>query len=95
MNNEINQGIPASSNVRGAEYPRIHPDLRVTFRLEAPAAHTVQVQPGGDEQRAGRRAVRHAARRGRRVERDHPAGCPRFALLLAGDRRRSGQRPGQ
>jgi 1,4-alpha-glucan branching enzyme len=48
MNNNINKGIPASSNVRGAEYPRIHADLRVTFRLEAPSAHTVQVQPGGD-----------------------------------------------
>ena len=39
---------PASSNVRGAEYPRIHPDLRVSFRVEAPAAQRVQVQPGGD-----------------------------------------------
>lgn len=27
---------PASSNVPGAEYPRIHSDLRVTFRLKAP-----------------------------------------------------------
>src|SRR5262245_32687532 len=26
---------PASSNVRGAEYPRVHPDLKVTFRLKA------------------------------------------------------------
>jgi len=48
MDNNINQGFPASSNVRGAEYPRIHADLRVTFRLEAPSAHTVQLQPGGD-----------------------------------------------
>jgi enterochelin esterase-like enzyme len=48
MNNEIEEGFPASSNVRGAVYPRIHTDLRVTFRLEAPTAHTVQVQPGGD-----------------------------------------------
>jgi len=48
MNNEVEEGCPASSNVRGAEYPRIHPDLRVTFRLEALSAHTVQVQPGGD-----------------------------------------------
>ena len=48
MDNNIDQGFPASSNVRGAEYPRIHADLRVTFRLEAPSAHTVQLQPGGD-----------------------------------------------
>ena len=38
---------PASSNVRGAEYPRVHPDSRVTFRLKAPGAQKVQVQPGG------------------------------------------------
>jgi enterochelin esterase-like enzyme len=38
---------PASSNVRGALYPRIHPDLRVTFQLKAPDARKVQVQ-GGD-----------------------------------------------
>jgi enterochelin esterase-like enzyme len=35
---------PASSNVRDAEYPRIHADLRVTFRLVAPTAQKVQVQ---------------------------------------------------
>lgn len=39
-------GVPASSNVRGAAYPRVHPDARVTFRLEAPGAHEVAVQPG-------------------------------------------------
>ena len=38
----------APSNVRGAAYPRIHADLRVTFRLEAPEARTVALQPGGD-----------------------------------------------
>jgi enterochelin esterase-like enzyme len=53
MNDELGKGIAAPSNVRGAEYPRIHADLRVTFRLEAPAAHTVQVQPGGDENGLG------------------------------------------
>jgi enterochelin esterase-like enzyme len=37
---------PATSNVRGAEYPRVHSDGRVTFRLKAPTANTVQVQPG-------------------------------------------------
>jgi enterochelin esterase-like enzyme len=45
---------PASSNVRGAEYPRVHPDLRVTFRLKAPAARKVQVQPGGADNGLGK-----------------------------------------
>ena len=36
---------PAPSNVRGAEYPKIHPDLRVTFRLKAPGAQKMQVVP--------------------------------------------------
>ena len=38
--------IPAPSNVRGAEYPRIHPDLRVTFRVKAPDAQKVEFQLG-------------------------------------------------
>jgi enterochelin esterase-like enzyme len=33
---------PAPSNVRGAEYPRIHSDLRVTFRVKAPDARKVE-----------------------------------------------------
>ncbi len=33
--------VPASTNIRGAEYPRIHPDLRVTFRIKAPEAQKV------------------------------------------------------
>src|ERR1051326_2124670 len=40
--------IPAVSNVRGAPYPRIAPDLRVTFRLKAPDARKVQFHPAGD-----------------------------------------------
>jgi len=39
---------PAASNVRGAEYPRVHADLRVTFHIKAPDARNVQLQPGGD-----------------------------------------------
>ena len=38
---------PASSNVPGAQSPRIHADGRVTFTLAAPAAHTLQLA-GGD-----------------------------------------------
>jgi enterochelin esterase-like enzyme len=41
-----NDGSPAPSNVRGAQYPRIHPDLHITFRLRAPDAKKVQVQGG-------------------------------------------------
>jgi enterochelin esterase-like enzyme len=40
------RSVPASSNVPGAQYPRIHGDLRVTFRVSAPEARAVQVQPG-------------------------------------------------
>src|SRR4051794_18404750 len=36
------ESAPASSNVRGAEYPRIHTDLRVTFRIKAPDAQKVE-----------------------------------------------------
>src|SRR3954447_25790060 len=35
-------GVPATSNVRGAEYPRVHTDLRVTFRTKAPDAQKVE-----------------------------------------------------
>jgi enterochelin esterase family protein len=45
---------PATSNVRGAEYPRVHADLRVTFRIKAPDARTVQLQPGGDDNGLGK-----------------------------------------
>ena len=36
------EGTPASTNIRGAEYPRIHDDLRVTFRIKAPDAQKVE-----------------------------------------------------
>ncbi len=39
---------PATSNLPGAEYPRVHSDLRVTFRVNAPTAQKVQVMPGDD-----------------------------------------------
>ncbi len=35
-------GVPAPTNIRGAEYPRIHADLRVTFRIKAPDAQKVE-----------------------------------------------------
>ena len=45
---------PATSNVPRAEYPRIAPDRRVTFRLKAPEAKRVQVQPGGADNGLGK-----------------------------------------
>jgi enterochelin esterase family protein len=44
---------PATSNVPGAEYPRIHADLKVTFRISAPSAQKVQVVPGGNDNGLG------------------------------------------
>src|SRR4051812_1512579 len=38
--------IPAPSNIRGAEYPRVHGDLRVSFRFKAPDAQKVEFQLG-------------------------------------------------
>jgi hypothetical protein len=48
-----NDSRPASTNVRAAEYPRVHPDGRVTFRIAAPNAKVVQVQPGGADNGLG------------------------------------------
>ncbi len=45
---------PATSNIMGAEYPRIHPDLRVTFRANAPGAQKVQLMPGGADNGLGK-----------------------------------------
>lgn len=45
---------PATSNLPGAEYPRIHPDLRVTFRVSAPGVQKVQLIPGGDDNGLGK-----------------------------------------
>ncbi len=36
------EGKPASTNIRGSEYPRIHDDLRVTFRIKASDAQKVE-----------------------------------------------------
>lgn len=44
----LDDSVPATTNVRGADYPRVHPDGRVTFKVKAPAARKVQVQPGTD-----------------------------------------------
>src|SRR6476660_367582 len=46
--------VPAISNVPGAQYPRVHEDLRVSFQLRAPQAQKVQVQPGGGDNGLGK-----------------------------------------
>ncbi len=40
--NAKSESAPAGTNVPGAEYPRILPDLRVIFRIKAPDAHKVE-----------------------------------------------------
>src|SRR6478735_6276947 len=40
---KADESQPASTNVGTSGYPRVHPDLRVTFRLKAPDAKKVQV----------------------------------------------------
>ncbi len=52
MTPDLADGKPASSNVRDAAFPRVHSDLRVTFRFEAPTVQSVQVE-GGDGLGAG------------------------------------------
>jgi len=42
----IADSAPATSNVGNAEYPRMAPDLRVTFRLKAPNAKQVKLEGG-------------------------------------------------
>jgi enterochelin esterase-like enzyme len=44
---------PTASNVTGAQYPQIHADLRVTFRVNAPTAQKVLLQPGGADNGLG------------------------------------------
>ena len=48
MGSVLDDSRPATSNVRDAEFPRVHPDLRITFRVQAPEAQKVQLQPGGN-----------------------------------------------
>ena len=45
---------PATTNVPRAEYPRVYPDRRVSFRLKAPGATEVKLQPGGADNGLGK-----------------------------------------
>src|SRR3954447_14021400 len=47
-------GVPAPSNVRGAQQPRLLSDRRVVFQLKAPTAQKVQVMPGGGSNGMGK-----------------------------------------
>jgi enterochelin esterase-like enzyme len=49
--------LPASTNIRGAEYPRVHSDLRVTFRFNAPTAQKVLVDTGRGNQDTGKNGL--------------------------------------
>jgi enterochelin esterase-like enzyme len=46
--------IPAATNIRGAEYPRVYPDGRVAFRFNAPNAKKVAVDTGQGNPDTGR-----------------------------------------
>ena len=59
------EGTPASTNIRGAEYPRILDDLRVTFRIKAPDAQKVEFGFFDNH------AVPRDEGRGRLLDRDH------------------------
>ena len=50
----VGQGeAPSSTNRPGAQFPRIHPDRKVTFQLVAPNAKKVQLVPGGGDNGLG------------------------------------------
>ena len=79
------EGNPASTNIRGAEYPRIHDDLRVTFRIKAPDAQKVEFgffdpkryeAKKGEESRKGKWQIR------RKSEWAAALGSKRYFLSL-------------
>jgi enterochelin esterase-like enzyme len=49
----VDAPIPAGSNVMNAQYPAVYADGRATFRLRAPNATKVQLQPGGSDNGLG------------------------------------------
>jgi enterochelin esterase-like enzyme len=40
------KSVPASTNIPGAQYPKIQPDLRAVFRVKAPNSQKVQIDLG-------------------------------------------------
>jgi hypothetical protein len=73
---------PAPSKVRGAEYPRVSPDLRVTFRIKAPEAKTVQLRPGGDDNGLGKSPFDMIRGEDGTLDFDHPAGGSRVLTIM-------------
>lgn len=51
---QVDDAKPAVTNVPRAEFPKVHADGRVTFRLKAPGAKMVRVQPGGGDNGLGK-----------------------------------------
>jgi hypothetical protein len=47
-------GKPAPSNVPRREFPKIHADRSVSFRIKAPDARLVQLMPRGDDNGMGK-----------------------------------------
>jgi enterochelin esterase family protein len=45
---------PAVSNVRGARYPQVDGERRVTFQVKAPTAQTMELMPGGGKNGLGK-----------------------------------------
>ena len=83
---------PAPSNLPGKAYPRVHADLRVTFRVRAPDAGRSRSFPV-ERQRTGPGPVRHDAERGGRVDGHDAAGRAGLSLLLAESRLIHRKRP--
>ncbi len=50
---DVPAGRPAPSTIRGKDYPRLHADRRVTFRVNAPQAKAVAVAARGDDSGMG------------------------------------------
>ena len=65
------EGVPAPSNIRGSEYPRIHDDLSITFRIKAPDAQKVEFGFFSPERFPATRG------RGRLLDRNHGAASRR------------------
>ena len=62
MVNAQDNSHPASTNIRGAEFPRVYPDYRVAFQFKAPDAKKVQLMPGfGTVARTGYNGLGKAA----------------------------------
>ena len=51
---QLTAQTPAVSNVRGALFPQVDTERRVTFQLKAPAAQKVELMPGGGRNGLGK-----------------------------------------